>query len=134
MSTDPVPNLNPLRFCYHGQHVRPRSMFRALPGGDRKREVCAECYERIMTERKVKSRQRISVLGKPAATLRGKASKTSGTTTEGPLNRAVAAPKKGRAANAARPAKVAKPVTAKKAAKARKPAKAKKAAKARKAR
>jgi len=103
-------------------------MFRALPGGDRKREVCAECYERIMTERKVKSRQRISVLGKPAATLRGKASKTSGTTTEGPLNRAVAAPKKGRAA------KAANPVKAKKAAKARKPAKAKKAAKARKAR
>ncbi|HEY5637684.1 MAG TPA: hypothetical protein VIS77_12395 [Burkholderiales bacterium] len=97
-------------------------MFRALPGGDRKREVCAECYERIMSERKVKSRQRISVLGKPAATLRGKASKTSGTTTEGPLNRAVAPAKKSRAAKAAK-----KAGSAKKAAKARKPAKAKKA-------
>lgn len=100
-------------------------MFRALPGGDRKREVCAECYERIMSERKVKSRQRISVLGKPTATLRGKASKTSGTTTEGPLNRAVAPAKKARPAKAAKPAKAARP--AKKAAKAKKSAKAKKA-------
>ena len=101
-------------------------MFRALPGGDRKREVCAECYERIMSERKAKARLRNGVVVKPKATLRGKASKTSGTTTEGPLNRAVAPAKKARpakAAKASRPAKKAKP--AKKAAKARKPARAK---------
>ena len=36
-------NLNPLKYCYHGQHSRPRATFRTLPGGERKREVCAEC-------------------------------------------------------------------------------------------
>lgn len=47
-------NLNPLKYCYHGQHSRPRALFRTLPGGGRKREVCAECYEKIMEERKLK--------------------------------------------------------------------------------
>lgn len=50
-----MPNLNPLKYCYHGQHSRPRATFRALPGGPRKREVCAECYEKIMAERKQRS-------------------------------------------------------------------------------
>ena len=28
--------------------------FRTLPGGERKREVCAECYEKIMADRRLK--------------------------------------------------------------------------------
>ena len=47
-----MPNLNPLKYCYHGQHAQPRAKFRALPGGQRKREVCAECYDKIMAVRK----------------------------------------------------------------------------------
>jgi hypothetical protein len=47
-------NLDPLKYCYHGQHSRPRASFRTLPGGERKREVCAECYDKIMADRKQK--------------------------------------------------------------------------------
>lgn len=44
-------NLNPLKYCFHGQHSRPRAGFRTLPGVKRTREVCAECYEKIMADR-----------------------------------------------------------------------------------
>jgi hypothetical protein len=47
-------NLNPLKYCFHGQHAKPRATFRTLPGVTQTREVCAECYEKIMTERKQK--------------------------------------------------------------------------------
>src|SRR5512134_2029238 len=40
-------NLNPLKYCFHGQHSRPRATFRTLPGVKNKREVCAECFEKI---------------------------------------------------------------------------------------
>lgn len=50
-------NLDPLKFCYHGQHSKPRAGFRVLPGGTRRREVCAECYEKIMADRKKKTAQ-----------------------------------------------------------------------------
>jgi len=49
----------PLKYCYHGQHAKPRDKFRTLPGGERRREVCAECYEKIMAERKLKRRRAI---------------------------------------------------------------------------
>lgn len=49
-------NLNPLKFCFHCQRSRARATFRALPGGKIKREVCAECYEKIMAGRKRKTR------------------------------------------------------------------------------
>jgi hypothetical protein len=45
-------NRLPLKFCMHGQHAKPRSQFRVLPGGERRREVCADCYEKIMAARK----------------------------------------------------------------------------------
>ncbi len=48
----------PLKFCMHGQHAKPRSQFRVLPGGERRREVCAECYAKIMSARKRLARQR----------------------------------------------------------------------------
>lgn len=48
-------NLSPLKFCMHGQHSRPRAQFRVLPGGERRREVCAECYEKIMAARRQKA-------------------------------------------------------------------------------
>jgi hypothetical protein len=48
---------NPLRFCYHGQHYRPREQFKALPGGTHRREVCADCYARIMADRKLKRKK-----------------------------------------------------------------------------
>jgi hypothetical protein len=51
-------NLNPLKFCFHGQHSRPRASFRALPGTKNPRQVCAECYEKIMSERKLKAKTR----------------------------------------------------------------------------
>ena len=47
-------NLNPLKYCFHGQHSRPRATFRTLPGVRNKREVCAECYEKIMADRRQK--------------------------------------------------------------------------------
>jgi hypothetical protein len=49
-------NLNPLKYCFHGQHSRPRATFRTLPGIKHKREVCAQCYEKIMTERTKKKK------------------------------------------------------------------------------
>ena len=52
----------PLKFCYHGQHYRPRDQFKALPGGTHRREVCADCYAKIMADRKQK---RKSGLGRP---------------------------------------------------------------------
>ena len=50
-------NLNPLKYCFHGQHSRPRATFRTLPGIKHKREVCAQCYEKIMTERTKKKKK-----------------------------------------------------------------------------
>ena len=47
-------NLNPLKYCFHGQHSRPRATFRTLPGVRNKRAVCAECYEKIIADRKQK--------------------------------------------------------------------------------
>lgn len=49
-------NLNPLKYCFHGQHSRPRATFRTLPGKKKSREVCAECYEKIMADRKQKQK------------------------------------------------------------------------------
>jgi hypothetical protein len=49
-------NLNPLKYCFHGQHSRPRATFRTLPGVRNKRAVCAECYEKIMADRRQKKR------------------------------------------------------------------------------
>jgi len=54
----------PLKFCYHGQHYRPREQFKALPGGTHRREVCADCYAKIMADRKQK---RKGVAPPPAA-------------------------------------------------------------------
>ena len=51
-------NLNPLKYCFHGQHSRPRATFRTLPGVKNKREVCAECFEKIMADRKLKKKLR----------------------------------------------------------------------------
>ena len=50
-------NLNPMKYCFHGQHSRPRKTFRTLPGVKNRREVCAECYDRIMADRKQKSKK-----------------------------------------------------------------------------
>ena len=49
-----MPNLNPQKYCFHGQHSRPRAGFRTLPGVKQTRQVCAECYEKIMADRKRK--------------------------------------------------------------------------------
>ncbi|MEW6689219.1 MAG: hypothetical protein AB1452_09035 [Pseudomonadota bacterium] len=47
-------NLSPLKYCFHGQHSRPRDTFRRLPGVRNRREVCAECFAKIMADRKQK--------------------------------------------------------------------------------
>jgi hypothetical protein len=47
-------NLNPLKYCFHGQHVKPRTAFRTLPGTKTKRQVCSDCYDKIMADRKEK--------------------------------------------------------------------------------
>lgn len=47
-------NLNPLKYCFQGQHSRPRATFRTLPG-KQKRQVCAECYARIKADRAQKN-------------------------------------------------------------------------------
>jgi len=49
-----VANLNPQKFCFHGQHAKPRATFRILPGAKLTRAVCAECYEKIMVDLKQK--------------------------------------------------------------------------------
>jgi hypothetical protein len=43
-------NLNPLKYCFHGQHAKPRATFRILPGAKGQRAVCAECCEKIMAD------------------------------------------------------------------------------------
>ncbi|HSN39415.1 MAG TPA: hypothetical protein VLT92_04415 [Burkholderiales bacterium] len=45
----------PLKYCYHGQHSRPKAGFRRLPGLT-KREVCEQCYKTIIADRKKKKR------------------------------------------------------------------------------
>ena len=47
-------NLNPLKYCFHGQHSKPRVSFRTLPGVKQTRQVCSSCYEKIMADRKQK--------------------------------------------------------------------------------
>ena len=49
-----VANLNPLKFCFQCRRSVRRATFRTLPGLKRKREVCAECFEKIMANRKEK--------------------------------------------------------------------------------
>ena len=46
----PVTNLDPLKYCFHGQHSQPRLTFRTLPGKTR-RQVCAVCYGKIAADR-----------------------------------------------------------------------------------
>jgi len=55
-----MPDLNPLKYCYHGQHSKPRDEFRTLPGAKNKRQVCAECYKKIMADREKKKRQAVT--------------------------------------------------------------------------
>jgi hypothetical protein len=45
-----VTNLDPLKYCFHGQHSQPRLTFRTLPGKTR-RQVCAVCYGKIAADR-----------------------------------------------------------------------------------
>ena len=47
-------NLNPQKYCFHGRHSRLRANFRTLPGVNPTRVVCAECFEKIMADRKQK--------------------------------------------------------------------------------
>lgn len=55
--TDGAGMSSPLKFCYHGQHYRPREQFKPLPGTTHRREVCADCYAKIMADRKLKRRK-----------------------------------------------------------------------------
>lgn len=43
-----------LKYCFHGQHSKPEASFRILPGTKQKRRVCAECYKKIMADRRSK--------------------------------------------------------------------------------
>ena len=47
-------NLNPLKYCFCGKHSKPRATFRMFPGVENTSEVCADCFEKIMAERKEK--------------------------------------------------------------------------------
>jgi len=49
--------LDPLKYCFQGQHCMPRAGFRLLPGLKAKRAVCAECYAKIMADRMHKKRR-----------------------------------------------------------------------------
>jgi protein-arginine kinase activator protein McsA len=49
-------NLNPLKYCFHCKHSEARAKFRMLPGGKVRREVCAECYEKIVVRGKLRKR------------------------------------------------------------------------------
>lgn len=48
-----------LKYCFHGQHSKPESTFRILPGTKQKRRVCSECYTKIMADRRSKLRSRV---------------------------------------------------------------------------
>ena len=48
-----------LKYCFHGQHSKPESTFRILPGTKQKRRVCSECYTKIMADRRSKLRARV---------------------------------------------------------------------------
>ncbi|MGA8049875.1 MAG: hypothetical protein WCA09_06830 [Burkholderiales bacterium] len=48
--------LDPLKYCFHGQHCMPRAGFRLLPGLKAKRAVCAECYAKVIADRVHKKR------------------------------------------------------------------------------
>lgn len=54
MKTERMANLDPFKYCFHGQHSMPRATFRILPGVKNNRAVCAACYEKIMGDRKQK--------------------------------------------------------------------------------
>ena len=54
-------NLDPLKYCFQGQHSKPRATFRILPGLNERRAVCAECYEKILAERVAKEERRNSL-------------------------------------------------------------------------
>ena len=43
-----------LKYCFHGQHSKPESTFRILPGTKQKRRVCSDCYTKIMADRRSK--------------------------------------------------------------------------------
>ena len=45
-----MPNLSPLRYCFHGRHAMPRAQFRFPPGIKTTRAVCAECYAKIFAD------------------------------------------------------------------------------------
>jgi hypothetical protein len=44
------------KYCFHGQHSKPVEGFRTLPGSKQRRQVCADCYKKILTERKARAR------------------------------------------------------------------------------
>ena len=45
-----------LKYCFHGQHSKPESTFKLLPGTKQKRRVCSECYTKIMADRRSKEK------------------------------------------------------------------------------
>ena len=51
-------NLNPLKYCFQCRRSMRRATFRTLPGIKRRREVCADCYEKIIADRKEKRAER----------------------------------------------------------------------------
>jgi hypothetical protein len=57
VTDEPMSMSTPLKFCYHGQHYRPREQFKSLPGSTHRREVCADCYAKIMADRKQKRKK-----------------------------------------------------------------------------
>lgn len=50
-----MPNLNPLKYCFHGKHSKPRAQFRILPGVNNTSAVCAECYAKIVAKTEQKA-------------------------------------------------------------------------------
>ena len=49
-------NLDPRKYCFHGEHSKTRPTFRTLPGPKGERALCAECYENIMADRAKKKK------------------------------------------------------------------------------
>lgn len=53
---------DPIRWCIHGQHMKRRDGFRPLPGTEhgrkKPREVCAECFDKIMAKRRELAKQK----------------------------------------------------------------------------
>jgi hypothetical protein len=50
-----VANLNPLKHCFRCGRSKPRRTFRSIAGSSDRRQMCAECFDRLAAETAAKA-------------------------------------------------------------------------------